>query len=169
MTNKYEFEDLLIKAVEFSDLEIIKTIVEFNYSVEFINRIGEFGTALFQAVKNISKNQNNFISSSNYKKIMRSKLQIIKYLLSLKGIDPSISVDSINTPLIEAVKINNIEAVQLILDFYGDNIKYQGKQIHDAIDICESNIKQTECIKIASCSIFLSQIKKNNFKQASWC
>lgn len=40
-----------------------------------------------------------------------------------------------NTPLIEAVKKSNDVAVGLILDFYGDNIKYQGKQIHEAIQI----------------------------------
>lgn len=45
LNGKYEFEGLLIKAVEFSNLEIIKTILE------FINQLGKFGTALFKAIR----------------------------------------------------------------------------------------------------------------------
>mgnify|MGYP001081063614 CR=1 FL=1 len=37
MTNKYEFKELLIKAVEISNFKVIKTILEINHSVEFIN------------------------------------------------------------------------------------------------------------------------------------
>ncbi|KAK8836360.1 hypothetical protein M9Y10_039703 [Tritrichomonas musculus] len=44
LNEKYEFEDLLIRAAELSNLEIIEIILEFNHSVEFINKIGKLGT-----------------------------------------------------------------------------------------------------------------------------
>lgn len=70
---------------------------------------------------------------------MKSRNEIIEFLLKQEGIDPSISVDLINTPLIKAVKEKNDVAVGLILGFYGDNINYQGNQIHEAIQIILKN------------------------------
>lgn len=58
---------------------------------------------------------------------LKQRNKIIEYLLKQEGIDPSISVNLINKPLIEAIKESNDVAVGLILDFYGDNIKYQEK------------------------------------------
>lgn len=48
---------------------------------------------------------------------LKQRNEIMEYLLKQEGIDPSISVDLINTPLIEAAKENNDVAVGLILDF----------------------------------------------------
>lgn len=136
MTNKYEIKDLLIIAARISNLEIIKTILEFNHSKEFINRIGKDGTALFEVIK-----------STGDINVRVSKDEIIKYLLEQEGIDPSISVDSISTPLVEAVKVLNVKAVELILDFYSDRIKDQGKQIYNAFNVIfqkQSNRKNNE-------------------------
>lgn len=68
----YEFEGLLIKAVEFSNLEIIVIILEFNHSVEFIIQIGQFGTALFEAIRSIELLQNKNLFYS-YEKFMKSR------------------------------------------------------------------------------------------------
>ncbi|KAK8837430.1 hypothetical protein M9Y10_036425 [Tritrichomonas musculus] len=114
ISNKIDFNGLLIKAVKSSNLEVVKTILDHNHSLEFINEVGFSGTALFEAVRN-------------------SKNDMVHHLLQVKGIDPSISVDSFETPLVEAVNKNNVEAVDLILNFYGDDIKDQGIQIQNAL------------------------------------
>lgn len=106
-------QGLLIRAIRDSDLTVVKTILEYNHTPEFINEIEINKTALHEA-------------------IYCSRNDIVEYLLQLPGIDPSVSVDSVRTPLIEAVDFDNLEAVDLILKYYGDSIKDQGSQIHNA-------------------------------------
>lgn len=87
----------------------------------------------------------SFNEYENRESRLEKKNQVIEYLLKQEGIGPSISVDSINTPLVEAVKKNNYVAFNLIVDFYGGSIKDQGKQIHDALFVILN--KQSERIK----------------------
>lgn len=126
-----------------SKLEVIKIILELNHSEECINRVGKNGTALFEVersptnkmiIQKINKLPNAY-REPRIEEITKQKNKIIEYLLKQEGIDPSISIDSINTPLVEAVRNENVWAVGLILDFYGDRIKDQGKQIYDAIEV----------------------------------
>lgn len=104
---------LLLQAIKESDLTTVRAILEYNHTPEFINQIGAQGTPLHAAVR-------------------WDKKDIVELLLQTQGIDPSISIDSVKTPLIEAVSLNNLESVNLILDFYGESIKNQGYQIHNA-------------------------------------
>lgn len=102
-------KNLLIKAIQnWISIEIIIMILFNNkFQPECINHIGSDGTALFIAA---SKEKND----------------IVKLLLQKKGIDPIISIDSINTPLVEAVTKKNIEAFDMIIKFYGNDIVNQG-------------------------------------------
>ena len=159
---KYEFKDLLLNAAMVSNLEVIKIILELNHSEEYINRVGKNGTALFEVLRSttnktiiqkINKLPNSF-RKPRIDEIVKQKNKIIKYLLKQEGINPSISIDSINTPLVEAARNENVEAVGLILNFYGDRIKDQGKQIYDAIEVI--NKKN---------SFRFTENDKNNLKQ----
>lgn len=115
----------------------------------------------------------SFNEYENRESRLEKKNQVIEYLLKQEGIDPSISVDSINTPLVEAVKKNKIVSFNLIGDFYGNSIKDQGKQIHDVL--CVILNKQSERIKkkmenrnnFVLKQRFFRKQRSNNFQQAS--
>lgn len=134
---------MLLNAAMFSNLEVIKIILELKHSEEYINRVGKNGTALFEVIRSptnkmIIQKLNkipNAYREPRIEEITKQKNKIIEYLLKQEGIDLSISIDSINTPLVEAVRNENVGAIGLILDFYGDRIKDQGKQIFDAIEV----------------------------------
>lgn len=93
---------------------MVKTILDYNHSPDCINQIRPKGTALFISVSNC-------------------KNDLVELLLHLPGIDPSISIDSYNTPLIEAADKNNLEALNMLIEFYGDDIRNQGIQIQEAL------------------------------------
>lgn len=83
-SEELDMKNLLIKAIQnWSSIEIIIMILFNNkFQPDFINHIGPDGTALFIAVS-------------------QEKNDIVKLLLQKKGIDPIISIDSINTRLLK--------------------------------------------------------------------
>lgn len=104
----------MIKAVETSDIDIVKLILKYDSSPSFINDLSDQGTALNIAVE-------------------KKNIEIIKLLLSLPGIDPSLYSKTNKTPLITACDKENYESFDLILNFYGDSIQSQSWQLNEIL------------------------------------
>lgn len=75
-----------------------------------------------------------------------NNLEIVKRLLSIPGIDPSLYEPNNDTPLITAIINLNIEMINLLLDFYGPNLKSQSWQLNEAtrkfLNIISTNKKE---------------------------
>ncbi|KAK8839179.1 hypothetical protein M9Y10_032106 [Tritrichomonas musculus] len=108
------YDNALFEATSYSDIEIVKIIIDHDSSPSFINKISEKGTAL------------NIAVSSN-------KKEIVELLLSVQGINPSLYYESHKAPLITAIEKNNIDLINLILDFYGDNIQSEAWQLNEIL------------------------------------
>lgn len=107
-------QNALINAISTHDVEMVNLILKYNNRPSFINQIFENGTALNIAVKS-------------------NDLKIVQILLSLPGIDPNLYDHYNNTPLISAILNVNMNMINLILDFYGDQIQEQKWQLDEAL------------------------------------
>ena len=107
----YEFA--LIKAVSVEDKKIVELVLKHDSLPSFINKISKNGTALSIAVK-------------------LKNIDIVKILLSISGIEPSINIDG-ETPLITAFSLFDIDIINLFFDFYGENIQAQIWQVNCAL------------------------------------
>ena len=105
-----ESDNVLIKAVETHDPKIVKIILKYINKPKFINKRTPNGTALCIAVQN-------------------DDFEIVQLLISVPEIDVNLYDSFKNTPLIIAANNFNLEIFNLILDYYGDDIKYQQWQI----------------------------------------
>ncbi|KAK8872159.1 hypothetical protein M9Y10_007921 [Tritrichomonas musculus] len=101
------YPNVLIDAVKTLDVDLVDIVIKHNSKPAFINKITDKGTALC-----IAASKNN--------------LQIVKLLLSLQGIDPTLYNKYNETPLLIAV--NDLDKcgdiANSILDFYGDNYPF---------------------------------------------
>lgn len=105
----------LIEAVKTQDIEIVNMILNKNSEPSFVNKLSEDGTALNIAV---SLNQ----------------LDIVKRLLSIPGIDPSLFGKNKQTPLVTSISKLNFDIFNAILDFYGTSINSQQFQLDEAVN-----------------------------------
>lgn len=103
----------LFNAINTHDIELVNLILEYNNKPSFINKRSKDGTALYISVKN-------------------NDLELVRRLLLVPGINPSLYEGDNKTPLILAVFNLNLDIVNEILNFYGDNIQYETKQINEA-------------------------------------
>ena len=108
------FDHALLLAVCSHDLELVEIILEHDSQPSYINKLCDYGTALSVAVEN-------------------GDLQIVKKLLSLPGINPSLYSHQNATPLTTAICRCDLEITNAILDFYGDDIQDQRWQINEAL------------------------------------
>ncbi|KAK8898237.1 hypothetical protein M9Y10_000515 [Tritrichomonas musculus] len=115
LKNNAPCDDALFTAVVISDVDIVNIILKYTNKPSFINKKSMNGTALQIAVK-----KNNF--------------EIVKTLLSIPGIDPSIYCLNNETPLCQAICNLNLEITNLLIDFYGDDIINQKWQIINAVE-----------------------------------
>lgn len=103
--------DALITAVNTNDLEMVKLVLEYKSDASFINKISQEGTAFYYSVK-------------------LNSAPIAKHLLSVEGIDPSISVSDEQNPLRIAFHKVNFEIIEAILDFFGDDIQHHTSELN---------------------------------------
>lgn len=108
------YTDILFDAIKTRDIEIVNMILNQRSDPSFINQISIDGTALNLAVK-------------------IGYIEIVKRLLSIPGIDPSLYEENNKTPLITAVESFDIMMMNVILDFYGPKIKTQSWQLDEAV------------------------------------
>ncbi|KAK8872183.1 hypothetical protein M9Y10_007947 [Tritrichomonas musculus] len=98
----------LFLAVQQNDLKMVNIILKYRREPSFINMSSKSGTALCIAVKH-------------------NQLEIVKSLLSVPGINPSVSDHNLKKPIMLAFP--NVEMISAILDFYGDEILLQTVQL----------------------------------------
>lgn len=108
------FDDALITAVKSNDLQTVDMILKYNSRPSYINKVSKNGTCLIIAVKN-------------------KNLGIVKRLLSIPGINPSLYCYNNETALTKSVKIMDLDILNAILDFYGDKIQQNRWMINEAI------------------------------------
>ena len=108
------YDDALFEAVSSRNIDIVNIILNHSSKPSFINRISSEGTALNKAV-------------------VLNEINIVKRLLSLPGIDPNLYAKNNNTPLVSAITNFNLDMINLILDFYGDDIESQAWQLNEAL------------------------------------
>ena len=113
-------DDALIQAVKTNDLEIVELILNKNSEPSYVNKCIGNETALLNAI-----DSNNDL--------------ILKRLLSIPGINPSIYNKSLMTPLLYAAKKNRSDYFIEIFNFYGDEIKNQKTQLEKALKIMIDN------------------------------
>ena len=133
----------LIKAVETNDIDIVNLILKYRNKPSFINKKSPKGTAL-----NIAVSNNN--------------LSIVERLLSLPGINPSIYCSSNETPLIKAIINLNLEIINKIIAFYGNDnpdLKWQLEKAIDYILIHNENDSNKEKNKKSMILYRLLEIK----------
>lgn len=114
------YSEALYFAVFFNDIESVNKVLEHNSKPSIVNKNYINGTVL------------NYAVSMNY-------LDIVKRLLSVPGIDVNLCSIQDDPPLIVAIKSLNIEATDLLLDFYGDTIQSQLNQICFALSELEDS------------------------------
>lgn len=98
------------------DLDLVNIFLKYNSQSEFINQVRNNGTALSTAV-------------------YYSCTPIVKRLLSIPGINASIPFNGYETPLSIAVKNNNLEIVDILINFYGDSIKNKTRELDEVMKI----------------------------------
>ena len=97
-------ENALFNAVKAKDIEIVNMILNHNSEPSFINQMSKNGTALSLAVS-------------------LNDLIIVKRLLSIPGINPSLCIKNKFSPFVNAIDNLNVEIMDAILDFYGPKIQ----------------------------------------------
>ncbi|KAK8838680.1 hypothetical protein M9Y10_032718 [Tritrichomonas musculus] len=107
--------NLAVKTNDFSFVKVILKYYRCNGNANFlINCLESKGTALTLAVRN-------------------NNIKIIKLLLTIPEINPSLcnlnDKKEIECPLLIAIRENNLEIIDCILDFYGDEIQYEKQQL----------------------------------------
>lgn len=121
-------EYALVMSVDNHDIEMVKVVLKNDKSNLFINKITAKGTALNVAVEN-------------------NDIEIVRLLLSLPEIDPSLYLANYQTPLVTAFQKSYYDIIDLIIDFYDDDIQSQKWQIDQVIKrILTNEIKLTEDI-----------------------
>lgn len=109
--NKYA----LIKAVLTNDIKMVDLVLKYNNDTFFINQMKSGKTALLLAVE-------------------KQNLPIVKRLLSIPGINPNLVNKSNEYPLISSIKLNNIEIIDALLDFYGEEFQSNTWMITDVMN-----------------------------------
>ncbi|KAK8838502.1 hypothetical protein M9Y10_033130 [Tritrichomonas musculus] len=104
LNEKAPMKNALFNAVSTHDVEIVNLILKYNSDPSFVNQINHEGTALLIAVK-------------------YSDIDIVKRLLSVPGINPSSANMHGENVLIAAVMNGNVDILDAILDFYGDDFQ----------------------------------------------
>ena len=94
----------LFEAVSTHDYEIVDVVLKYRNEPYFINKMKPEGTALMNAVK-------------------FNDIKIVKRLLSVPGIDPSLYNQYKEYPLTMAIKNNCYEIVDELLKFFGDDFQ----------------------------------------------
>lgn len=121
LKKEVSYDCALFEAVQTHDIDIVNMILENDSKPSFVNRICKNGTALNIAVCN-------------------NDIQIVRRLLSVPGINPSLYESNGFTPLISAVSCSSdIEILNELLQFYGDDIQFQSWQIYNALKIIMKN------------------------------
>lgn len=115
LNENVDLNNSLFEAIESDDLEIFDMILEHNKKPFFVNQIDEEkGTPLHFAVIN-------------------NKLDFVKRLLAVPGINPNLYSFGYETPLCAAVTNIYVDIVDAILDFYGDDIQSQIWQVNESL------------------------------------
>ena len=115
LQNNVPYDNLLFEAVKLNDIEMVELVLTHDESPYFINKMSSKGTALYMAVKN-------------------KNIDIVKRLLSISGINPSLRAND-ETPLIAAFSLFNMEMINLFYDFYAENIQSQLWQFNGALKL----------------------------------
>ncbi|OHT04507.1 hypothetical protein TRFO_28020 [Tritrichomonas foetus] len=116
LSQDVSIDNALFTATQLERLEIIKLIVEKNNSPSYINSISPEGTAISIAIQ-------------------KKNLEIVKYFLSIPGINLDIYQKDHKTPLMVAAEMRDWEITNLIINFYGDKIHSQLWQVNESIKI----------------------------------
>lgn len=106
--------ECFFEAVESSDCEIVKITLKYKNNSSFINKKSPNGTPLIIATRN-------------------NDTDIVKALLSVPENNPNLYDRIGDTPLIIAAMSMNLDILNLILDFYGDEIQNQKSQLDSLI------------------------------------
>lgn len=114
LTQDIRYDDILFKAVNSGDIEIVKIILKYNDKPSFINKVKSNGTVLHLATNN-------------------NDLEMVKFLLTVPGINPNLVDSNKNTPLTITIFRLKIDIMNAFLDYYGDNIQSQMWQINRAL------------------------------------
>ena len=139
----------LFEAVLTHDLDIVNLILNYNSAPSYINRKINDGTALHIACKN-------------------KDLDIVKRLLSIPGIDPSLYNHQNETPLFIAIKNFDINIVDAILNFYGDKIQSKIWIIDDIFRYLLRNLGNKELWTIIKRFFEIKSINPNFFDQETF-
>lgn len=105
----------LFDAVKTHDIELVEKVLKCQNKPSFINQISDKGTALNIAVCN-------------------NDIAIVKRLLSVPGINPNLYIGNKITPLISAIDDLNLDMINLILDYFGDDIQSNLWQINNSLE-----------------------------------
>lgn len=111
----------LFQAVKGQDIEIIDMILNCKSEPSFVNQVYEKKTVL-----RIATDLND--------------LQIVKRLLAVPGIDPSLRSGDGLTVLMKAVESGYFDIVNEIVNFYGDDIKNQKWQLKKILDQLQTSL-----------------------------
>ncbi|KAK8837461.1 hypothetical protein M9Y10_036458 [Tritrichomonas musculus] len=103
LTEKAPIKNALFEAVYAHDLEIVDLVLKYNSKPSFVNQNRHEGTALISAIRS-------------------DDLDIVKRLLSVPGIDPSLENMQGDNAFITAIMNYNLDIIDAIIDFYGDDI-----------------------------------------------
>ena len=103
LKEKAPCKDALIEAVSTHDLEMVDLVLKYNSEPSFVNQ----------------NQQRNAFSEA----CINNDLAIVKRLLSVPGIDPSLYENKDQTPLICSIVNLNYDIMCEILNFYGDDIQ----------------------------------------------
>ena len=110
--------NLLHIAVRTHDIEIVDLVLKYNSTPSFINELETYnGTALFSAC-------------------LSNDIEIVKRLLSIPGIDPSIFNPFIdyNCNGRRDIFTIGLDIIDTIITFYGDNIQSEAHAIHNILN-----------------------------------
>lgn len=102
--------DTLFEVVSTKNVEIVNLVLKYYSKPSYINQLSENGTALNKAV-------------------IIDGYDIVKCLLSIQGIDSNLYAKNRITPLVSAITNFNLNIINLLLDYYGDNIESQKWQL----------------------------------------
>lgn len=105
LKERQPFEDELFLALSMNSIELVELVLKYNSKPSFINKKSSEGTALHIACIN-------------------NNLDIVKLLLSVPGIDPSLVDQQNHTTLLIAIENENFDIFNAIIDFYGDDFQY---------------------------------------------
>lgn len=113
LKEKTDSSNSLIEAAKTGNIDIVNIVLKYINPI-FINNNSKDGTALCIACRN-------------------SKIEIVKRLLSVQNINLNLFGNDNLTPLNIAVNEIKIDIINIILDFYGDNLKNETEQLNKSL------------------------------------